>query len=79
MRVVAEACRLVNAPTADGVGSVAIGDSYELQHPFDGRMVAGAFKDNAKIGYEQLTRWAEARVRGRATWVSRRGFGGGTT
>jgi hypothetical protein len=24
----------------------------ELQHPFDGRMVAGAFKDNAKIGYE---------------------------
>jgi hypothetical protein len=24
----------------------------ELQHPFDGRMVGGAFKDNAKIGYE---------------------------
>jgi hypothetical protein len=24
----------------------------ELQHPFDGRMVAGAFRDNATIGYE---------------------------
>jgi Protein of unknown function (DUF3500) len=28
---------------------------HELQHPFDGRMVAGAFKDNAKIGYEGVS------------------------
>jgi serine/threonine-protein kinase RsbW len=38
VRVVAEACRLVSAPTPDG--SVAIGDSYDLQHPFDAAYVS---------------------------------------
>lgn len=36
-------------------------------------------RHNAKIGYEQLARWATARLRGRATWVGRRAFGGGPT
>jgi serine/threonine-protein kinase RsbW len=40
VRVVAEACRLVSSPTADGVGSAAIGDSYDLQHPFDAAYVS---------------------------------------
>ena len=34
-------------------------------------------RHNAKIGYEQLARWATARLRGRTTWVGRRAFGGG--
>jgi olefin beta-lactone synthetase len=34
-------------------------------------------RHNAKIGYEQLTRWATARLHGRVTWVGRRAFGGG--
>lgn len=35
--------------------SIAPGDlPPELQHPIDGRMVAGAFKDNAVVGYEGL-------------------------
>ena len=36
-------------------------------------------RHNAKIGYEQLARWATARLRGRTTWVGRRAFGGGPT
>jgi acyl-CoA synthetase (AMP-forming)/AMP-acid ligase II len=36
-------------------------------------------RHNAKIGYEQLARWAAARRRGRTTWVGRRAFGGGPT
>lgn len=34
-------------------------------------------RHNAKIGYEQLARWATARLHGRVTWVGRRAFGGG--
>jgi acyl-CoA synthetase (AMP-forming)/AMP-acid ligase II len=36
-------------------------------------------RHNAKIGYEQLTRWATARLHGRVTWLGRRAFGGGPT
>lgn len=36
-------------------------------------------RHNAKIGYEQLARWATARLRRRVTWVGRRAFGGGPT
>jgi acyl-CoA synthetase (AMP-forming)/AMP-acid ligase II len=36
-------------------------------------------RHNAKIGYEQLARWAEARERRRPAWVGRRAFGGGAT
>jgi acyl-CoA synthetase (AMP-forming)/AMP-acid ligase II len=35
-------------------------------------------RHNAKIGYEQLARWATARQRGWTAWVGRRAFGGGT-
>jgi serine/threonine-protein kinase RsbW len=40
VRVVSEACRLVSAPTVDGVGSAAFGESYDLQHPFDAAYVS---------------------------------------
>lgn len=36
-------------------------------------------RHNAKIGYEQLARWAAARRRLRPTWVGRTAFGGGAT
>lgn len=36
-------------------------------------------RHNAKIGYEQLARWATARVHGRSAWIGRRAFGGGPT
>lgn len=36
-------------------------------------------RHNAKIGYEQLTRWADARRRGRFARVGRRAFGGAAT
>lgn len=36
-------------------------------------------RHNAKIGYEQLTRWATAHRHRRLTWVGRRAFGGGPT
>jgi acyl-CoA synthetase (AMP-forming)/AMP-acid ligase II len=34
-------------------------------------------RHNAKIGYEQLARWATARLHGRIAWVGSRAFGGG--
>lgn len=34
-------------------------------------------RHNAKVGYEQLARWADARRRWRLVWVGRRAFGGG--
>ena len=34
-------------------------------------------RHNAKIGYEQLARWATRRERRRPAWVGRRAFGGG--
>ncbi|MBW3606228.1 MAG: AMP-binding protein [Actinobacteria bacterium] len=36
-------------------------------------------RHNAKVGYEQLARWAAARRRGRLAWVGRRAFGGAAT
>ncbi len=36
-------------------------------------------RHNAKVGYEQLARWAGARRRRRLTWVGRRAFGGAPT
>lgn len=36
-------------------------------------------RHNAKIGYEQVARWATARVHGRGAWIGRRAFGGGPT
>jgi acyl-CoA synthetase (AMP-forming)/AMP-acid ligase II len=36
-------------------------------------------RHNAKIGYEQLARWATARLDGRVAWIGRRAFGGGST
>lgn len=36
-------------------------------------------RHNAKIGYEQLARWATARRRRRSTWIGNRALGGGRT
>jgi acyl-CoA synthetase (AMP-forming)/AMP-acid ligase II len=58
--------RLDAHPHSAGVGRVML----RRRFPVDAR-------HNAKIGYEQLARWATARLRGRTAWVGRRAFGGG--
>ncbi len=51
--------------------------SARVTHVLLRRRVPVDARHNAKIGYEQLARWATARLRGRTTWVGRRAFGGG--
>ncbi|CAN5854130.1 olefin beta-lactone synthetase OleC [soil metagenome] len=60
--------RLDATPEGTRVGQILL----RRRFPVDAR-------HNAKVGYEQLARWADARRRRRLTWLGRRAFGGGQT